>query len=258
MPLETSTSNDEDKYIVDVGMNHGEDSEYYFRRGYKVIGIEANPVVARDASASFARQGVEVTVVNKAISNKEGRLPFYVNKTSDKWSSLIEGIGSRVHGSEVIEVETVNLKDVLEPYSGRIHYVKIDIESMDHVALEQTMELSMLPRYVSVENGNERMLDLLSAQGYQSFHFSNQKHVPDQRVPADTRQGTFVDHRFKPGTSGLFGDDLRGKWLTIEEAYMVNEAIVRGKQAITQTHLWAEAVGWFDLHASTDKPGWLK
>ena len=29
--------------IYDVGMHHGQDTDYYLKRGYRVIGFEANP-----------------------------------------------------------------------------------------------------------------------------------------------------------------------------------------------------------------------
>ena len=42
-----------DKYIVDVGMHDGKDSEYYARRGYSVVAFEANPQICRVAQGAF-------------------------------------------------------------------------------------------------------------------------------------------------------------------------------------------------------------
>jgi hypothetical protein len=36
--------------IYDVGMNNGDDTAYYLSRGFRVIAIEASPVMVEDAS----------------------------------------------------------------------------------------------------------------------------------------------------------------------------------------------------------------
>ena len=40
--------------IFDIGMNHGEDSEFYLCKGFHVIAIECNPNLVDDVSARLA------------------------------------------------------------------------------------------------------------------------------------------------------------------------------------------------------------
>jgi len=36
--------------IYDVGMNNGDDCEYYLTKGYRVVAVEANPALASEPS----------------------------------------------------------------------------------------------------------------------------------------------------------------------------------------------------------------
>jgi hypothetical protein len=42
--------------------------------------------------------------------------------------------------------------------------------------------------------------------------------VPDQICPSPAREGEYIDYRFPPNASGLFGKELPGRWLSAEEA----------------------------------------
>jgi hypothetical protein len=45
--------------IYDAGMNNGDDTTYYFHRGYSVVAIEADPVLCAEASIRFECEIVE-------------------------------------------------------------------------------------------------------------------------------------------------------------------------------------------------------
>jgi hypothetical protein len=42
--------------IYDVGMNNGDDTVYYLRRGFRVVAIEADPRLAKSAAERFRTQ----------------------------------------------------------------------------------------------------------------------------------------------------------------------------------------------------------
>ena len=42
--------------IYDVGMNNGDDTAYFLHQGYRVLAIEANPVLARQAEGRFEKE----------------------------------------------------------------------------------------------------------------------------------------------------------------------------------------------------------
>lgn len=241
----------DDLYVIDVGMNDGKDSEYYARRGFKVIAYEANPEVIERAGEKLAPHGDRIEVRNRAIAHEAGELTFYVNKFNDAWSSLNQTIGSRRSGSSEIRVQTVQLQTDLRPICEAIHFVKIDIEGYDEVALRQVLELPVLPTYLSVENGSRSMIERMGAAGYTGFKFSNQLYVPAQRIPADSKHGRAIEHSFLRSSSGLFGEDLQGRWLNQEEALKVIEALDAGRR-LAPNNLWAETIGWFDLHAKRE------
>ena len=50
--------------IVDVGLHLGEDAEYYAKRGYTVIGYEANPDLCEIAAKKL--EGLDVEIKHKA------------------------------------------------------------------------------------------------------------------------------------------------------------------------------------------------
>ncbi len=66
--------------IYDVGVNNGTDTAYYIHRGYKVLGIEANPVMVsllEDKFSSEIESGT-FTLLNLGIAETEGELKFWV------------------------------------------------------------------------------------------------------------------------------------------------------------------------------------
>jgi len=243
----------DDFYVIDVGMHDGKDSVYYAKRGFKVIAFEANPKLASQAVDNFNKHNLNIEVRNLAISNhgSSADIPFYLNNKSSQWSSVEATLGSRGMDFEVIQVKSCSLFDELESISKCIHYIKIDIEGMDSVALEQVLQLSSLPPYLSIENGSKITIDNLNLRGYNSFKFSNQKYVKFHHVPRNSRHGNFCHFRFEDHSSGCFGEDLIGRWLTYDEALRVNEALWSARR-IAPNNLLGESIGWFDLHARRD------
>ncbi len=237
-----------DYYIVDVGMHDGADSIYYAKRGFKVVAFEANPVLAKEGAERFAKLGLDVEVRNYAISDASGSVKFYVNTSRPQWSSLNSKLGNRASGAVEIEVEACNLADQLAPLGDKIHMVKIDIEGFDFIAAQQIVTLIHKPRYLSVENGGVQFVQLLSEAGYDKFKFSNQKFNSLMRVPKQSKHGADVDVQFLPHSSGPFGEDLTGRWLTADETVKVSEALEAARSK-APGNLWAESIGWFDMHA---------
>ena len=235
--------------VVDVGMHSGSDSEYYARRGFKVIAYEANPELCQKASVNFVAAGLDVDVRNRAISAREETVAFHINRFNTTWSSLDPELGSRRGGADVIEVSTCRLDRELRDVSEDLHYVKIDIEGFDAIALRQVLALEHPPDFVSVENGSPEMLKALSKAGYAGFKYSNQRYVSLQRIPENSRHGAMIQHTFRSGSSGLFGNDLGGRWLTLDEALAIFDGLAAGRR-LAPNNLWAESIGWFDLHAA--------
>lgn len=235
-----------DDLIFDVGMNTGEDTAFYLKKGFRVVAIEANPLQIRRARWKFPVSVMRsrLRLLNLAIGPRPGRRPFYINETHHEWSSLVEEQGARGGKFHEIEVEVVTLESVLREH-GIPYYLKIDIEGMDTAAVSTVGAFEDRPRYVSVETGaGPEWLDNLHHLSYRWFKFVNQERVDEIRCPRPALEGKFVDHRFKLGSSGPFGEETPGPWLTWEHARAA------WLERLTQWQPGQDL--WFDIHAKLD------
>ncbi|MEM4272047.1 MAG: FkbM family methyltransferase, partial [Candidatus Bilamarchaeaceae archaeon] len=85
------------------------------------------PILQKNVKAN----GYEnVTVVGKAVSDKNGKLKLFLTGTSDSNSiyEFSEGLPSA-------EVETVSLDEYFKKYEGKIDLVKMDIQGAEYSAL---------------------------------------------------------------------------------------------------------------------------
>lgn len=242
-----------DYYVVDVGMHDGADSEYYARRGFKVVAFEANPLLAEDGLRKFRSLGIPVDIRNRAISKQPGGMAtFYLNHHNLAWSSLDKALGSRRVEAQEILVQTTDLGQELLPIADRIHMVKIDIEGYDHVALKQLEAAGIRPRFLSVENGGIAFLETFLNMGYAKFKLSNQKYNHFLKVPKGSRHGHALDWTFERHSSGPFGNDIPSGWMDGDRTREVLLGMEVGKKAMATPNLWAEAIGWFDMHAALE------
>src|ERR1700721_267311 len=87
----------EKKLVFDIGMHIGQDSINYLKEGFKVIAVEANPVLTERNAGKFKKyiDDGSLIMLNVGISDKEGVLPFYINNKTSEWSSFDLSAGSR-------------------------------------------------------------------------------------------------------------------------------------------------------------------
>jgi hypothetical protein len=82
-----------DRLIVDLGMNDGTDTFFYLKKGFNVVAVEANPVLARQSESLLGRfvRADRLRIVNKGItdSNSDDHLDFYINHKRSEWSSFL-------------------------------------------------------------------------------------------------------------------------------------------------------------------------
>lgn len=262
--------------IYDIGMHQGEDSELYLKKGFRVIGIEAVPALAKAAGESL-REYVEsgqLVILNVAIAEREGALTFFESTASSVWGTLYPEWARRNEaksGKPCIErsVEGTRLATILSKY-GIPYYLKIDVEGADTLCLEALKAFEQKPKFVSFESTMTSWRDLehefalLKELGYSKYKVVAQHKVHKQRSPAAAKEGRYVDHRFQPGASGLFGDEAPGKWLSEEDAlkryrraffwyklfgnqgYLALPWLVKG--ILHRLGLTYDA-GWYDTHA---------
>lgn len=230
--------------IYDIGMHIGQDTEFYLKKGFNVIAVEANPVLARDAQNKFSKyiKNQRLMILNVGIASEEGTFPFYVNETLSEWSSFVEHIGARGGKYHAINIKCLPLNKIIAKF-GVPYYLKVDIEGHDLQCIESLRSCAIKPKYVSVENGNGGLLECLRELGYDRFKFINQSKVDLISCSDPPLEGNFVDHNFAKGSSGPFGEETKGPWKNYDEV------------AIDITNHWSNPNlndnihGWFDLHA---------
>jgi FkbM family methyltransferase len=241
-----------DRYLIyDLGMHHGCDAEYYLKKGFKVIALEANPAMISRARENpvllSAEQEGRLGIVPMALWHKSGEsISFYVNPKKDDWSSIDKKWAEKgSHKSREIKVLTISLAEMFEKL-GVPYYIKCDLEGADVIFSEQLARQSSLPAFVSCETSDLKIVEHFRAAGYDRFQYVNQALHRETVSPYPSREGNFFETRFHGHMSGLFGLDLPpDRWISYEE---MSE----------QSQLYSElrrrkfplAHAWFDIHVT--------
>jgi len=240
--------------IFDLGFHNGDDSDFYLKKGFDVIALEANPGLVRDGIKRFRNyiDKKNLILINKIVSDNIGMQNFYIHPNKPDWSScdqkLAESDGSR---SKVVSVETVSLNDLCRDF-GTPLYVKVDIEGCDLIVAEQLFSLENKPQYVSFEISKRNYAGIFSwlyVSGYKKFQLVNQLNNLDRKKEKSQTsiEGKEIDHQFTKYSSGFFGKDLpQNKWFPFDEA-LAHYVKYRELKLIDNQEL---ALGWLDVHAS--------
>jgi FkbM family methyltransferase len=249
--------------IYDLGVHEGHDTQFYLDKGFKVVGLEANPRFCKKASEAFANR--DFVLVERALyTDKDREISFYVRDDLDGWSSVFQGVAERDgHSSKIVRVKTTSLTEMFDAY-GVPHYVKCDIEGADAIFAAQLNEDGRLPSFVSVEFDELDLPGQLRNAGYDRFQIVNQAHLRLYRPPLPAREGGHVQISFHGKMSGLFGYELPAqRWVTFEEIveqFRVYQSLpslnwlhrksLRRWGKLTKRG-WLIAQGWLDIHATT-------
>jgi FkbM family methyltransferase len=228
-------------FILDLGMNNGDDVEYYLKKEFRVLAIEANPALCQLALNRFenAVKTGRLTILNAAISRECGTVQFYVNLENDHWSSMDpEWAGRDGTTYKEILVQSISITHIFLTY-GIPFYMKVDVEGADDLVIAQLIKQKQLPYYLSVEDCRfgYKYLETLSAIGYKDFKLLDQSKVP-QLLDEST------GHCFKKGSSGPFGEDVPGGWLPIDKIEEQYAREVRDRNLVRQ----ASRDHWWDIH----------
>lgn len=272
----------DDGLVYDVGMHDGEDTEFYLRRGFRVVGIEANPVLVARLREKFGREirTGRLVLVDRAIARAPGQVLFAVNRTMDVWGSIdadfIERNRKAGAESDFLPVEAVRFADVVRAH-GIPYYLKIDIEGMDMACVEGLWELAAVPKYLSIESavtsGNACFdrgfteLAQLWSLGYRQFKYVDQSLL--ERLDGKLLQfeGDRLRYTHVRESSGPFGEDSPGEWSGIKTTLRQMRRLIAYQNTIgfggrNFGRLWSRVGArmrrhltgrrthsWYDLHA---------
>lgn len=230
--------------IFDLGFHAGQDTEFYLKKGFRVVAVEANPELVAAGRRRFrdALKKGRLTIVDMGVARNAAEMTFYVNGKNSAWSSFVREIGSRGGEFQTVKVRTTTLRELLDRY-GTPHYLKIDVEGFDEIVVEALADVQKRPQFVSIENGYPRSVNLFLSLGYDRFKYVNQADVAAQRLPFPPREGRFAFHRFSYESSGAFGEEAPGEWLSGDDVLREIEAYWATPDLDAAVH------GWRDLHA---------
>jgi FkbM family methyltransferase len=224
--------------IFDLGLHKGEDSEFYLKKGFSVVAVEADPQLAAQATdrlRAYVEAG-QLTIVAKAIAGREGPVTFYRSENITIWGTIEptwaernRHLGATIR---VIEVPGICFAQLVSEY-GTPYYMKIDIEGADMLCLEGLVELTDRPKFVSIESSKTSFEDLVKEfclfqqLGYRKYKVVPQHRIGEQELPTPPREGKYVNHKFREGCSGAFGLELPGDWIDLEAALKEYVAIFK-------------------------------
>jgi FkbM family methyltransferase len=268
--------------VYDVGMHGGEDTEFYLKKGFRVIAFEANPDLAASARSKFLDHiaNGKLIIVEGAIvdpSYPSDTVEFHKNNRNTLWGTASPYFAARNStlgaDSTLIRVPRIDFADCLAKL-GIPYYLKIDIEGMDIVCLRSLLQVEGRPAYLSIESDRtdfrklSEELEILTQLGYTSFQAVQQATVHRQTVPRPSEEGAAVEHVFQRGSSGLFGKDLPQRWQTLDQVREQYKKIFIGYRLWGEDHGLAQRFyplkvvrkglsialdrripGWYDTHA---------
>lgn len=214
------------KLVFDVGMHQGEDTDYYLRLGYSVLGIEADPGLAEHCRIRFqdALATGRLKIVEGAIApgTSGDRIKFFQSDntvwgtTDTAWVQRNDVKGAH---ATVLEVRRIDMLDVYQAH-GIPYYMKIDVEGVDLYVLRTLANCAARPKFISLEsdkvdfNNLRTEIQVLQELGYTRFKAVQQDTIPGRNVLTRTIDGREYSHVFEPCSSGPFGDAIEQPWLT--------------------------------------------
>jgi FkbM family methyltransferase len=271
--------------IYDTGLHKGEDADFYLRKGFSVVGIEAHPILAANARRRFQGEiaSGKLKLVEGAIApvSAGDKIVFYINDDLTAWGTIEEkwAIRNETLGcpSKGIQVSRIDMGEVYRSF-GIPFYLKIDVEGVDRLVVEELRAFQERPQYLSMESEKEDFdklkdeMDLLTSLGYKKFKVVQQQSIPGTKIMAHARDGKSFEYVFETDSSGQFGDDLPGPWLTYDQAIELYKSVFRrykhfGDYSLLRkmpgrmqrivrmsyrkcTGYKGPLPGWFDTHAS--------
>jgi len=235
--------------IFDVGFHKGEDTEFYLKKGFRVVAVEANPALYAAGIGRFKNEidAARLTLLNVAIADSDGPIQFFVNSRVTEWGTISPDFAARNRqlgkDSKNITVQGLRFGRILREF-GVPYYLKIDIEGADQLCLEALLQVGARPTHLSLESTKTSWASLVSEfarlreLGYRRFKVVSQEGVQYQQCADPPLEGSSVQHRFTRGASGAFGEEAPGDWLSEKQA------IARYRRIFLEYRLFGDS-GWF-------------
>lgn len=122
--------------VIDIGANIG----YYTLLAAKLVGNKGRIFAFEPEPANYAllvknikiNEFKNITALQKAVSNKTGKVKFFLDKAEPGAHSLYK---VRESAAESIEVDCISLDDFFKDNEGSVDFIKIDVEGAEVTVL---------------------------------------------------------------------------------------------------------------------------
>jgi FkbM family methyltransferase len=270
--------------IFDVGCNNGDDTDFYLKKGFRVVAIDADQALCDAVSKRFAAEisSGRCEVIYGAVGEKTGdTVTFYICDNKTDWNTcdpyFVEQNEKEGAKYRTVVVPTINVAELMVT-RGTPYYVKIDIEGADAIPLQTMAGKKNIPTYASIEIAQHDLsvglgqIRLLKSLGYTQFNFFNQGMRHAVKAPFPAREGNYAAFDGNAVTTGLFGKELGGTWLDLPAAekrfagihnryVFFRENRLYSKDGTfggtliskihnrVRRHLLGDPVAWYELHS---------
>ncbi|WP_187152668.1 FkbM family methyltransferase [Acidianus manzaensis] len=154
--------------VVDVGANVGIYSLIAAKYAERVFAIEANPEIIPILNYNITLNDFKnVTVINKAVSDSEGKVKLYLGKAHEV-SSILPSFMEGYTYSKYVEVESTTLDNLLSGVS--VNLLKIDVEGAEVNVLRGAKETLKKAKRIIIEvrnNTEQKVLDILKQNNFE-------------------------------------------------------------------------------------------
>ena len=186
----------------DVGFNNGDDTALLLLQSYRVVAVEANPVLVEAGRKRFAQAVASgrLILLNIALANSieaaGQRVPFFINEFKHEWSSFEQHVGCRAPKSRAghihhrsrnstnsmkychqRDVVAVSCASLFKKY-GVPHVLKLDAEGAEWPCVQALEQFDSRPSYLAIELAvrccNATQMDFFRSLGYERFKWVNQ------------------------------------------------------------------------------------
>lgn len=239
------------KLIFDLGFFNGQDSLNYIKKGYKVVAIEANPILYKRYKKKLSKyiNSKKLILLNKIFSNSREKDYFYYNPNEIFRGSIKKKLASPIGFSKKMfginfkkkiikcQLPCIDLPELVKEY-GMPYYIKFDMDGVEETLINGLFELKKKPKYLSVEfdkGHSSYFLKSLKMMKYKKFLFVNQIY----NISNDS-YFSFIN------SSGDFGPYLNQKYYSFSKAQKIYK-MFRKLRDIDQRNL---SPGWLDLHVA--------
>jgi FkbM family methyltransferase len=232
------------KVIFDLGCNLGQNINYFKKKSDVVIAVDANKELCNQIRIKYSNliSKKKLFVENVALSNTKKKIDFYIQE-NNVMSSLIKPNNDEI--SKIVKVKSIKVSELINFYKKKLkfknpEYIKIDLEHIDHVILEDILKNKITPKYLSVECHNEKVLRLIVNSNFKSFKFIKGEDVGTKlkKIKITDKYKNNFFFEFDKHSSGPYGDDIPGD-------YYEKKSIL--------PYFFLNGLGWTDLHCSSLK-----